>query len=749
MPNDIERLRDSAGLVGEVARFTEKAQAMFASAERPARYHYRDRKANLAYYFGRQDLYLDEMCRFRPHPLADGDAVNGEDARFTINNVVRKLVDDRISVICGPVPAMEAIPSTSEQADISLATVATKNADAIWRHLTMSSVIEKAHKWAAIYGSSFVKAYWDYYAGPWSDALQKPAGDIAVALVHPNRMFIDPAANRLIPNRRMPDDARWVFELQVIDVSDLYDDENLKKTHQTVNEQTGAKVVYFELPDKKEIGKTNHSVPTAEEAAILAQADRETDTALENASVYSGKKMREWREGGFVKVAFYYEFPNPSAPKGRFAAFLPDNGWWPMEYREELPYATAENPIGIVPFVQIRDVDVPGTPYGKARMTEARPIQDQINWISSQWFNDARSFTPYTIVDEDAGIDEDAIRETSQSRYLLWRSSTGGQKPELVFHTGAYGETRNAIDTLTFLIRQLEDKMQFHSTRYHPKSNPTATELQMMRTEDLRVLEMLDVRRAEEEAYSPLANMLLRITNWGYDDDRMIAFRNDKNEVVTLNFKKSGLRYGDITIRPGSSMPKNRTLQKLDAFEMAQQGFFVSQDPAEQRKLRREYKELVGFDTHEELDHDRLDAENAKSECEAVLAGHEIYVTPRVDNHIIHIQEKYRFLKTPAFRNLPEEERKRVYDAIIGHIDLHTEYEAEENEGIGLGTGATADAAAQKEGMVVPHTQSLQLAGAAQNAISGAMGAEAHQETNKTGGQLRGLGDAGVDIGLE
>jgi hypothetical protein len=226
------------------------------------------------------------------------------------------------------------------------------------------------------------------------------------------------------------------------------------------------------------------------------------------------------------------------------------------------------------------------------------------------------------------------------------------------------------VNTITTLTRRAEDKMEAHSAAYHPHtSSTTLGEIEIMKLEDVS-RQGADIARAESNVYAPTVKLLLQLCQRFYTNERMIRFFGDKNKATVVKFKGSDLHFEDVMIVPGTSLKKSRALEVQLALRAAELRLFESPDPAEARQLRQDLADILSLNLTTESMTDQLDKNNARDENLQMLEG----VEPPVewsDNHIIHINQVMRLLKSADFRNLPQPTKDRVRQIAMYHLEMH------------------------------------------------------------------------------
>jgi len=688
MASDLTTLGTFGAVGAEMEQFCRYAREQMASAKKKVDARQGEMRLNLAYFVGKQWVEYDEI-RGKVVPIPETEDELRSIPKRVTNNILRRQLTDAVGQIVGVPPRMEAIAASAQDSDIIKAKVTDRILEALWAHLEMRSFWYDAHLYKGIYGTSFQMAYWDAEAGPSING--RPSGDIACIILPPTRVYADPTAERVVPEPTRPTDAKWVYVVMDWPITKLLQADKWMTMRSEVNEETGCPIFYGGMPEEQEIVLMSKSSISDEESELMVHTGRNPEEESRFAAAHRYDNRDPKKKNGKVRVVYYIEQPSTERPNGRFAAFLPDNDFWPLECRNEMMYATAQNPKGIFPVTQLVDVIVPGMLLGRARMSEAREIQDIINQLMSRYSEELKKLTPYFQYDEACGIAEEAVMDSLAARVLRWDSRSGGQPPQVVIPHGA-SMTSNLIENaLLFCIRQSEDKMGIHNVRYYPNAEATLGELRMQKNEDLTSLEGNDVIRAEESAYGPFMKACAQLVRWGYLEERIIEFVGDRNAVEVIKFKGEDLSFKDVRIVPSSSMPASKHLQKMELMDLIVKGFFQDPDPKINRELRRSALRIMNMEMPLEASIEELACNRARAENQEVLQGKNIRVH-RGEPAIMHISEHMRFLNTPEFYNLEPNKQQAVEALILFHCDQHAEEEWQSRQATGMPAAMAASA---------------------------------------------------------
>jgi hypothetical protein len=582
-----------------------------------------------------------------------------------------------------------------------------KLAEVMHYYLDLRSRFRDSITMAAVMNTAFIKIWWDWGAGKLEKGVRQ--GDVAVSIVNPERVVVDPCALCVTPEQT-PGCARWLVEMDTMSVMELTAfSKRMSRNGKPYGELqigdtlAGGKVIYGGIPDVNDLKRTNSSIPTPEETGMM-QGVRVMGTLNADADKISGL-MSEY--GGRVKIYRRWEMPSDQFPAGRFCWYLPDNNNHIIEYREELPNATTEHPEGLFGWASMVDIPVPGRMAGNSRMSMARAAQDQINYDRTAIREIMQRFQPVLMADIDSGFNLDEIEKTDLATIMKYHSRAGGQKPEMFWPPAiaAYVEMlQNDIRDLTAFC---ETVMDAHNVANYPKANPTAYEVSLAKGED--VAHWTDDAKRYESTYRAVMKQVLRLVQRNYPDERVVEYLSGQQRAVSYTVKRRDVSVKDVMIVPGSSMPRNKRLMQMNYMAAAQAGLFQSRDPQEQDRLNREGRAILNLDISSENTHEQANRNRALAENEEMLDGQVVDIAPWEDN-IVHMEIHYLGLLSPDFYNIKDPSlRKEVENIFRQHIGIHNDAERQAAQNAGISPQA-------RYAMAMPEGQQTQMPQAAPQA---------------------------------
>ena len=674
--SDTQQLASIGSFGRELEDYLPLLKTNFETAELQTRVLNPDRMMNLAYYVGNQFYQWDSSMGLVMPPRVNN---RKGDVMPMCDNVIGTLLDTRVGMMSNNPPKMEVVSTNNDMLDMAQANVCNQAAEMLWDKGGWSTFFAAGHKIAGLMYNCFCHMYWDYSAGrrvmrPNSQGqmVLQPEGDIAIELVTPMEVYVDPLASRVVPEWERTGDARWLFRDRLMDIGKLLKS-NWNRPAQEAVAVAGNRVIWGGLPPESDIHPHDTIAESQDKIAMYGILGIDATRMAEGVSIHQDKKTKDNR-GKVVLVRYYYEQPSGEYPNGRFMAFLPDNGWWLLENREELPHATATHKNGLFGWCMLNDVPLHERLAGKCRFTDTRPLQDEYNKVLTSWRAARNHVLLYLLADKDSDIDPRKYQQGDLVKIFEYHSTVGGNPPQAILPPAVVQEAQLAMEEIANLTGRMEDRMQIHSTAYYPRnSRTTAWELNAFLQQDQDRLESNDVALAEDNVYGPWVKLGLRFMQRYYDEPRMIAAFSDVNKPVVKKFAGKDIHFENVRVVRGTSLRKSRVLQENKAMALLQANVFAG-DPSKPEtfdRRRAEIMEMVGLKTTLDQLPDQLDRDWARAEFIAALDGKEPSVDAEVDNNSIHILQHQTDMKSAVYHNLPPDKQQALRSLMIPHIQLH------------------------------------------------------------------------------
>ena len=647
-----------------------------------------ERKLNLKFLVGKQWVTWNKSLSAvqATHPMFDGGRVEP-----VVDNVVEPLTTQRVSFMASSTPSFESVSVTAQGQDMIGAAMTDRMFGVLWDKYTLGEFFSRGHYTDAARYNCFYHAYYDYSAGAVKqrgilDAAtgeQKMAyraeGDIQIIRVNHEDVYVDPRAERVMPHRTEFTDARYLFYIKTMDVGTLMNQP--WKQQGVVEVKRGneiRKILYGGLPDYESIHPTSTAAPSDGSVAAANALGIDTEEAAKGSSLYTNKE-RPGDTGKVIRVAFYYEHSdgNEQFPHGRFMAFLPDNEWWVLEYREELPEATEEYPDGMFLWVMSKDKEMTGRLAGECRLTQCRPLQMELNYAWTMWRVMRKNIKPFLMYDEDATVNLNGVLQSNYMTAVGYHSNagmSGNVEPRVFWPPALQLEAGTAQIEAQFITRKIEDKIGIHNPANIPhKQGTTWSEINTILMRDLDAIRDNDVARHEATVYGPFISGMVELARRHFPEDRLLTFFGDKGRPAIVLFKKSQLNFSDVRIIKGTTMRRSKALQAELYMMAVKLGLLNDDDPARQRVMRAQALASMNLSVSIESSIDVLAMERAQEEGLMLLEGKDVPVSWH-EPPAIHISEHWRNLNSADYYNLPDNEKpdalKATYAHCIGHMEV-------------------------------------------------------------------------------
>ena len=245
-----------------------------------------------------------------------------------VDNLVIEAIQEKIAKMIRYDPNFSAIPSNSEWDDDIASKAAKKMVDTRWYDLGVKKLFTLDQFYAFLYGTSFIKGYWDEEEGPLNEQTGERAGDVNLSVVPPSRIFPEVKEHWKDVNNLFEVEYKCPYELAAD-----YPDAGLDPTMLASDEDEGDDGVM--MPDRK-------------------------------------------KNKGKVAVKHYYQRSTKHVEEGVIITFIKDKilDEKPMEIddydgRQQLPFK-----------IHI-DMNWPKTFWGKSFISFIKQLQDQYNGLAS------------------------------------------------------------------------------------------------------------------------------------------------------------------------------------------------------------------------------------------------------------------------------------------------------------------------------------------------------------------------------
>jgi hypothetical protein len=643
------------------------------------------RKLNVKFLAGKQWVQWNKNIGAveKVNPMYDGGKVEP-----VTDNVLEPLSTQRVSFLASATPSFEAVSVTAEGQDMSDAALADRMFGVFWDKYSLSDFFARGHNVESARYNCFYRSFWDYGAGAIKQvnlpneeggetATYRANGDIQIERVNPENVFVDPKAERVMPIRTETNDARWLFYMSPpVDIGWLMKQPWARNRVEPLRRGGEIReVIWGGLPEEAEINAADSLAATEGDKAAAAALGIDTETGAEGASVHTDPD-KPGQPSKVVRVLFYYEHPSEDFPHGRYAAFLPDNEWWVLEYREELPHATEEFPDGLFLWVMSKDKEMTGRLAGECRVTQARPLQVELNHVWTSWRTLRKNLKPIVSIDEDATTNANYWLNAGWAKVMTYHSNAGFQgnpEPKVFWPPALQLEATTAQNEAQYITRKIEDKIGIHNPANVPhKQGTTWSEISTILMRDLDALRDGDVIRHESTVYAPFLAGLVKLGQRYLPEDQMLTFFGDKGRPAVIRFKKAQLNFSDVRIVRGTTMRKSKALQTELYMTALKLGLLNDDDPIRQRTIRAQALAAMNLQVSIESSLDVIALQRAQEENLLLLEGKEVPVE-WTEPSAIHIQEHWRMRNSPEFYNASEQLKPEIRRVTDEHIMCHSE----------------------------------------------------------------------------
>lgn len=624
------------------------------------------RKTNLSLYLGDHWTIIDsEEGTVSRIPKV------GDEIRVAVN-LIRKNLETFISYVLGVPPVFEATPPNESEEDIQKAYTAEKVLNVIWDKYQLIKLLKSGRRIAEILNDSWIETYYDWNKGrivkelkyttndtgakvmgrkkQLTDKNKNPIfyekddkgivqdkyqkeGDLGFVVRFPDTVFPDPQAYDFSYNRRLITDAKYVYILDYYDIDEIKGNSNYK------------------LPPEDMIDSNEHSSYTMNVILDILGRSEEQETAPNRSN---------------IKVYRRYEFPSAKYPKGRYAVILPNNDWWFLMKKDELPPPYTKEGMGICPLVHFYSYKIEGSIYSHSRLTDVTSLMWEYDRFRSLQLEKLKRNQPINVVNRDAGVDINAIKSSGIGAIVEINASSMNRGVEAFksFNPPSYSMGEEAQ---TRMIKgEIEDLMGVHEVQQIPSSRRTLGEVQLIQGADIEQIKNTTALEAEY-GYQDLARIILLFVKHYFTEKRTYRMLGERDKLEVIAFKNTDIDYEDVRIQPASSMPMSKYLNQQRLLMMIQQGFFANADANSRLTIMRmlNMKELTPM-REEQYDEDNADNENWE-----IFNNREVTVM-KEDNDIIHTKRHTLFKKSPKVQSLLKWKKNKIYKVIDEHNYKHT-----------------------------------------------------------------------------
>ena len=610
----------------------------------------REWKLNLEFYKGNQYAYPTRSGKIESLPTEDGDK-----PRYRIrlkSNQIMPGTSAMVAQLTKTKPSIWATPGTSSNSSLRKAQAANDLFDYWWQTMGLHQKLIEAMTWAAITGQGFWKITWDKYASQSMKFLLNPQtgqpivqddladqfrfemeqmgmdptqfektlylGDIRVEVMGPDRVFLDPYCNTF-------EDAQFAICKHGL-------------TPEEIQARWGVKVTPDAFP-----GENSFITPFSTNTATSSSPG--VTASLRN--VYIG-----------------YFLPNSYTPKGRYVVWtegpdriLQDDPW---------PY-----PIRQLPLVKFPGVLNPNSVYDEAVVTQARPLQKELNRTISQ-IVEYKNLTIKPRVWAPVGSMRQRL--TNEPGAIYEFNPVGGLKPEVetlptmppyVFNHLA--EVQNRLDRLF--------NLQAVSRGEVPANVEAGVAIDLL--QETAVDMMVPTIDRMNQALCRAGKQMLALAKEYYIEPRLGRIIGPGGAVRVTEFKNSDIDASvDFRAEAGSGIPRTRAGKEarikslIDMQVLSPRQAVKYFDVADMKGLAQQYQ---AQEDHAAREHDKILKQqpiNPWAEQQAqqtIMTSYEQYgvpINPDTQRPFEGEQEMLDYIRTQSIQPIPAED----FDT---HLQVH------------------------------------------------------------------------------
>lgn len=470
-----------------------------------------------------------------------------------------------------------------------------------------------------------------------------PIGDVATAIVDPQRMTLDPLASNL------QTDLRWIMEYSIKPLNWITEnysqsgDGYTGRAEEVKEEKTLSNSMrrYFRLKTSSGVKASMSNMPGTGSSASGS------DIMINNAAI----------------VKEYYERPTHKYPKGRLIVVA--NGI-PL-YVGESPY-TGPDQGDWHPYSEFRWELVPGRFWGKSPLDEVADLNRQVNSIDSIVTLTRKTMAvPQKLIPQGCAIPPGSW--TGRPGLHVQFRDTGGSRPEIIPATGVDAQVWQERSQKTDDIKGISGAVDILKGDKPPGVNAASALAILFEVGTGKLFPILDrwKKFIENSQKKQLKLIAKRYREPRPEFIRLIAMRNnDLTEAEIKNFIGSDLYDNcNVIIEAASSIPKLKAAEHAMLLELASYGVLGLENPQNRQEFLKRFG-VTGFDSDFSTDVRRAEYEN--SMFETLLDNPESKpVVLMTDNHEVHKEVHAQFTKNPKFLAQPFE----VQQAVFLHIEEH------------------------------------------------------------------------------
>jgi hypothetical protein len=590
---------------------------------------------NVAQYMGLQNHYYDRGSGMLKIPDAPDYRV-----RLVINRLL-PFVRRSLSRVVSQRPRWICQPASGDVEDLMTSLVSNKSLKYYWRWLNMALRLVEARLWMVTTGNAFIgPVTWDPDKGPElrieGDDLERVPpelrelaqeglhlGDVDVPISSP--FEVDPD-----PNAKCMDDCTHVIHTVTHDIQELVD-------------RYGNKA--------KKIG-----VDSADHHSITSFYQRKIES-LGGVTAGGGDYYQKEEDDTQVVTHTLWVRPSKQFPGGRRIV---------VAGGQVLQSGDLPNPFKQIPFVHLRELQVPGRFWGTCALEHGIPIQADLNRGTSQMVENRNLMSrPKWLVPFGARLQQSAL--TSQPGEIV--EFYPPFKPEAWTPPALPNYVRYTLEAAERYLNHVLADNDVSNARV-PPSVRSGTGIATLQEQDAQAQGYAN--QELEVGFGRVGIWVLQLLAKNVTEERLIAITGPDHEVDALTFlgkdlvgrnvSRPGVNYFDVSCDLGTSLPESRDGRMNYTLQLVEQGILHPVND------RAKILYMLNLGTDEPVLNDAsMDRQNARVENARLAEGEQLPLWTS-DDDLIHIEEHLRHEKSPQYRRSATPESQQAF---VAHLSEH------------------------------------------------------------------------------
>lgn len=553
----------------------------------------------------------------------------------TVEALVGKLTENR--------PGFIVMPATDDDDDMESARQSEKVLSYVWNQLTMDTKVHEFSKWMATTGTAFFKVWWDPSRGQEYEFTKEGR-----VVEHGEGIFPEDGRKK----KKKEETERALTGFPVVDVLSVLD----------VAWDPGAKdldaaqwVIHanmMHIDHIRDLWKKGKYVSTEE----TVESDNFSANIIKEFASENGGDDEKFLDR--MMVLEYYERPSPRHPKGRYMVV---SGDVVLDEEDELPY-------GEIPIVMARHITSPGKFAGEGVVKNLIPAQKELNKSVSQRIENKNLHANPKWLAERGSIERHQFND--QPGEVILYSRTASRPPQPLPPPPLSPEHRMIQEEQIAHIQAISGITDI--MRGSTPSGISGRAIGLL--SDIEQTQLGPTVREMEHAIERVCHRILRYWRDYMPIEMSIRVAGRNHTVEVFKFHASDIKSTDVKVEGNSMLPRHQSYRREQVMQAFQVGLLG--DPTDPRTKMSARKMMEFGDRNIAEGDNSSDRTYAREEIEILRSGGEVDVQPWED-HITHIDEHLRFMKTVDFRLLPPE----AQEGFTRHIAWHYYLESQNQSG--------------------------------------------------------------------